>query len=31
MKRIDEATKERDRIVKDLIENCQFKHLIKPY
>lgn len=31
LERIESAAKERDLIVKDLIENCQFKELLKPY
>lgn len=30
MKRIELAVIERDKIIKTLIENCQFKHLLKP-
>ena len=30
LKRIDEAVKERDNIIKELINNCQFKHLLTP-
>lgn len=31
LERIELAVIERDKIVKTLIENCQFKHLLKPY